>query len=298
MSNSQFMNNAFVLGEVRDLDLGELGDRKNAKCRVNVYAGDMGFVNVQLNTSRNADENWAAKLYDTLNKQDVVQVSGSLEEFFYNDTYRRNISPYVSNKNGWGNSIKVLADDDKEFKANSRLAGDVIEREEFVDEDGTEGINFTILHYNLYNRDTGNEDLSRHQVLMNAINNFGDYAKKNDRNVDFAKLKNLKEDLDLVEEEDIPGIVNIYREFVDVFNPLLFTINEYHVTAYGKVAEEMREVNVNDNITMGVYIINKVVLDSFGFSSGSTNELKVIVFKGINESFGEAATEVDTQVDW
>ena len=45
---------------------------------------------------------------------------------------------------------------------------------------------------------------------MDAINNFGDYAKKNDRDVDFAKLKNLKEDLDLVEEEDIPGIVNIY----------------------------------------------------------------------------------------
>ena len=292
------MNNAFVLGEVRDLDLGELGDRKNAKCRVNVYAGDMGFVNVQLNTSRNADENWAAKLHDTLNKQDIVQVSGSLEEFFYNDTYRRNISPYVSNKNGWGNSIKVLADDDKEFKANSRLAGDVIEKEEFVDEDGTEGIKFTILHYNLYNRDTGNEDLSRHQVLMNAINNFGDYAKKNDRDVDFAKLKNLKEDLDLVEEEDIPGIVNIYREFVDVFNPLLFTINEYHVTAYGKVAEEMREVNVNDNITMGVYIINRTVTDEFGFAKNNESSLKVIAYKGINESFGSAKTEVDSEVDW
>jgi len=298
LSNSQFMNNAFVLGEVRDLDLGELGDRKNAKCRVNVYAGDMGFVNVQLNTSRNADENWAAKLHDTLNKQDIVQVSGSLEEFFYNDTYRRNISPYVSNKNGWGNSIKVLADDDKEFKANSRLAGDVIEKEEFVDDDGTEGIKFTILHYNLYNRDTGNEDLARKEVLMDAINNFGDYAKKNDRDVDFAKLKNLKEDLDLVEEEDIPGIVNIYREFVDVFNPLLFTINEYHVTAYGKVAEEMREVNVNDNITMGVYIINRTVTDEFGFAKNNESSLKVIAYKGINESFGGAKTEVDTEVDW
>jgi hypothetical protein len=92
--------------------------------------------------------------------------------------------------------------------------------------------------------------------------------------------------------------VNIYREFVDVFNPLLFTINEYHVTAYGKVAEEMREVNVNDNISTGVYLINKVKVDEFGYSNGSTNELKVIVFKGINESFGSAKTEVDTEVDW
>jgi hypothetical protein len=49
---------------------------------------------------------------------------------------------------------------------------------------------------------------------------------------------------------------------------------------------------------MGVYIINRTVTDEFGFAKNNESSLKVIAYKGINESFGSAKTEVDSEVDW
>lgn len=290
--DSKFMNNAYVLGEVRDIELTELGSRKNARCRVNVYTNN-GFINVQLNASRNADENYAEKLYDRVSKGDIIQVSGSLEEFYYNDTYRRNILPYVSNAKGWGNSIKIFAgEEDKEFKANARVSGDVIEKEDFVDDD-TEGTRFTILHYNLYNRETGNNDLTRKEVLMNSIKNYGDYAKDNDVDINFSKLTDLRDNLEGLEDTDIVEMVNIYKEFKEVFNPLMFNVGEYHITAKDRVAEEMQEVELYDNITVGVYIKNNTILDEFGFANGSENVLEVGKYRGINASLGSGVESVN-----
>lgn len=298
--DSKFMNNAFVIGEVRDIELTDLGDRKNARCRVNMYT-DNGFINVQLNTSRNASENFAEKLYDKLSKGDIVQVRGSLEEFYYNDNYRRNILPYVSNKNGWNDNIKVFASNqDKELKATTRLAGDVIDKEDFVDDEGTEGIHFTLLSYNLYNRDTGEEDLTRKEVLEGAIKNFGDYAKKEGKDINFGKLADLRDNLGVLEDTDIKEIINVYKEFKEQFNPLMFNIDEFHITAKGRVAEEMQEVDLYDNITVGAYILNKTVIDDFGFANGSENILEIGKYRGINKSFNsdEGLKEIDDKPSW
>ena len=223
---------------------------------------------------------------------------GTLEEFYYNDNYRRNVLPFVSNKNGWGDNIKIYAgDSDKETKANARVSGDVIAKEDFVDEEGVEGTEYTILHYNLYNRDTGDNDLTRKEVLENTINNYGEYAKSNDMDINFNKLSDLKDDIELLEDNDLTSIVNIYKEFKELFNPLLFNISEYTITAKGEQAEEMESVEVNDNITVGVYLVNNVVIDEFGFANGSENILEVGKFKGINESLNSGVNEIDN-ADW
>lgn len=289
--DSKFMNNAYVLGEVRDKELSDVGSgdtlRENAKVRLNI-ASENGFVNSQMRTPSKADTNYAEQLYDEVEEGNIIEISGSLEEFLYNDTYRRNVNPYVSTKNGYGNNISIYpSDSDKEFKANARLAGDIIEKEEFVNDDTETGYKFTLLHFNMYRADT------RKEVLLNEVTNFGDYAKKTGKDIDFDKLSDLKDNIELLDEEDISSMVNIYKEFKDLYNPLLFNIDEYHITAEGEVAEEMETVEIYDNITVGVYLVNDVVIDEFGFASGSENKLEVGVFKGINESLGEGLNELD-----
>lgn len=293
--DSKFMNNAYVLGEVRDKELNDVGSgeslRENNKVRLNV-ASENGFVNIQMRTPKKANTNFAEQLYDEVEEGEILEVSGSLEEFLYNDTYRRNVSPYVSTKNGYGNSVSVYpSDSEKEFKANARLAGDIIEKEEFVTEDNETGHKFTLLHFNMYRADT------RKEVILNAINNFGDYAKDTGKDIDFNKLSDLRDSIELLDDEDLSEVVNIYKEFKEVFNPLMFNIDEYHITATGEIAEEMETVEIFDNITVGVYLINDVVIDEFGFANGSENKLEVGVFKGINESLGDGLEELGTK-DW
>lgn len=296
---SKFMDNAYVLGEVRDLNLDDMGDRKNVKLRVNVYT-EQGFVDVQVRTSRNAAENWAEKLHDIVNKEDIVQVSGSLDEYFYDGTYRRSVQPYVSNKSGWGDSFKIFGDKDKEdWKATARLAGDVIEYNGRINDDNETEMDITLLVFNTYNRN-GDTDLTRKEVLAEAIQNFGDYAKKNNKQVDFKKLKGLQEDLGLVADEDLQELVTIYKEFKEHFDPLIFTISEFHLTVPPHLVEEMEEINEFDNITVGAFIMNKAVLDAFGFASSSKNTLEVGVYKGINESLGSGVETLgdDVGTDW
>ena len=300
MSNSQFMNNAFVVGEVRDIELSELGQRKNARCRVNLYTNN-GYVNVQLNSPKKAERNYAEDLMDSLDKGDIVQISGTLEEFFWNDEYRRNVSPYVSTKNGWGNSIKVLAPEQEvDKKANARLAGDIIEKEISYDDEGNMQIDFGLLYFSDYNPADRDNPLTREKVLLNAIENFGSYAKDNNKDIDFQKLTELKEEVELLEESDLKEIVTVYKEFVNVYNPLLFNISEFHITAKGKFAEEMEDVEEFDNITVGVYIKNNTVIDEFGLAEGSENLLEVGKFQGINESLAGGGTELesDFKTDW
>jgi len=293
---SEFNNSAFLKGEVRGVDLSDLGSRVDARCRVNVYT-DKGFVNVQLNSPKSADTNYAVKLKDKLNEGDKIQVRGSLEEFFYNDEYRRNISPYVSTANGWGKNIQIF-DKDHEFDnkvATARISGDVIEVEPFYEDDGEFRLELTILHFNTYNRDDRDTPLTRREVLINTMQNFGDYAKRTDREVDFDALKSLMEDLEVLADEQVQEIVNIYKSFKKQFSPLMFNINEYHLTARGEIAEEMQDIQILDNISCGVYVLNETIIDEFGFADGSYNELRVGKFKGINENVGNAdGTEVDT----
>lgn len=293
---SEFNNSAFLKGEVRGVDLSDLGSRVNARCRVNVYT-DKGFVNVQLNSSRNADTNYAVKLKDKLNEGDMIQVRGSLEEFFYNDEYRRNISPYVSNKNGWGQNIQIF-DKTHEFDkkvATARLSGDVIEVEPYYEDDGEFRLELTLLHWNTYNRDDRDTPLTRREVLINTMQNFGDYAKENDREVNFDALKSLMEDLEVLADEQVQEIVRIYKSFKEQFNPLMFNIDEYHLTARGEIGEEMQDIQILDNITVGVYFINETKIDEFGFAEGSISELRVGKFRSVNENVGNAdGTEVDT----
>ena len=115
------------------------------------------------------------------------------------------------------------------------------------------------------------------------MQNFGDYAKDNGREENFDALKSLMEDLDALADEQVQEVVNIYKTFKKQFNPLMFNINEYHLTARGEIGEEMQDIQVLDNISCGVYIHNKTKIDEFGFADGSINELTVGKFKGINE---------------
>ena len=299
--DSKFMNNAYVLGEIRDKDLQSLGsgenERENARIKVNI-ASQNGFVNMQMNNPKKADKNYCEKLYSKIEQGDIIEISGSLEEFEYNDTLRRNVSPYISAKRGYGDNVKVYDNNsDKDFKANARLAGDIINKEEFVTDEKETGYTFTLLYFSLYNVETGKNDLSRREVLLNSIKNFGDYAKKTGRDIDFNKLSDLKDDIELLEDNDLTSIVNIYKEFKELFNPLLFNISEYTITAKGEQAEEMESVEVNDNITVGVYLVNNVVIDEFGFANGSENILEVGKFKGINESLNNGVNEIDN-ADW
>ena len=299
MENSKFMNGAFVRGEVREVELQDLGGRKDNRCRVNVYT-EQGFVNVQLNNPRKANEegrNYAEKLFNKLNKGDIVEINGSLEEFYYNEQYRRNVSPFLSTKDGWRDNIKVLADNQDKLTANARVAGDVIEKEISYDDEGNMQIDFTVLYYNNWNRETGNNDLSRKEVVANSIENFGNYSQTNEKDINFDKLSNLKDSLAQLNKDDYQGITNIYRDFKETFNPLMFNLNEYHITATGDIAEEMEEVEEFDNITTGIYLVNNVVIDEFGLAQGSKNLLEVGKYYGINESLASGGEELAEDFD-
>lgn len=277
------MNNAYCAGEVREVRLQDLGDRVKERCQVNIRTDD-GFVNVQLNNPKRADKNYAEELFDRLRKGDFIQVWGTLEEFFYNDEYRRNITPFVSADNGWGNSIQIRDADevDEDSKANARIAGDVLDITESYE--GDERIlDFEILYYNTYNPE-GDEDRSRKEVLLDGIDNFGQYAKsRDDFDVDLSELKDLMQALKDTDEGDVKGIANIYRTLMEKFDPLMFNVNTYHITAKGDMADEMEEVSLHDNITVGCYLKNNTIIDEFGFSEGSENLIEVGKFKGINE---------------
>jgi len=289
--NSRFMNSAYVAGEVRDIELGDLGDRKNQRCRVNVHC-DGNFVNIQLDNSRNAELNYAEKLFNSLRKGDKIEVRGSLDEFFWNEEYRRSIRPYVSNEKGYGSNIKVF-DGEKELeeKATARLAGDIIDREVSYSNDGNLQLDFTMLVWNTYDREDSDNELTRKEVLVNAVQNFGDYAQDNDKKVDFSALKELKEHLEGLDENNVKGILNIYENFKDKFSPILFTIDEFHITAKDNIAEEMEEIDKFDNITVGIWVKNEITIDEFGFAQGSINMLEVGKLVGVNQSLQELEGE-------
>ena len=303
MTESKFMNNAYVAGEVRNVELADVGKgdnaRKNSKCNINIHSNG-SFVNVKLNTPRKADTNYAEKLYDSLAKGDKITVNGSLEEFFWNDEYRRNINPYCSTKAGYGDNIKILGNDqDLDEKATCRIAGDVFEKEEKYDDDSNLILEFGILYWNTWNPQ-GNNDLTRKEVLEKAMQNYSSYMSSNCRDFDKCKLKELITDLEDIDKDDLEGIVAIYKLFTDTFNPMLFNIDEYHITALDEFAEEMKEVELYDNITTGVRVNNQTVIDDFGFAKGSVNRLEVGRFVGINENLGSGGTDsaLDLDEEW
>lgn len=289
---TEFLNFGFVSGEVADVELSNLGDRNNARCTVNVSSGD-SFITVQLNSPRNADRNYAEQLFDELQRGDFIQVNGILEEYEYDGEYRRNIRPFVSNKNGYSNSINIYADDrDREEKATARIAGDVTEIEEYY-EDEEQHMMYEVLVFDTYNPE-GDEELTRRQVVKGEIENYINYIQNRDdtteQDVKLAKehLQSLKN----TDGDDVKGIVNVIKEFDDDFNPRMFNLNFYHLTATGEVIEEMEEVEEYDNVALGVYIRNEVQVDDFGYSDGTTNLLEIGKLKE-----HEKNQEVD-DLDW
>lgn len=289
---TEFLNFGFVSGEVADVELSDLGDRNNARCTVNVSSGD-SFITVQLNSPRNADRNYAEQLFDELQRGDFIQVNGILEEYEYDGEYRRNIRPFVSNKNGYSNSIDIYADDrDREEKATARIAGDVTEIEEYY-EDEEQHMMYEVLVFDTYNPE-GDEELTRRQVVKGEIENYINYIQNRDdtteQDVKLAKehLQSLKN----TDGDDVKGIVNVIKEFDDDFNPRMFNLNFYHLTATGEVIEEMEEVEEYDNVALGVYIRNEVQVDDFGYSDGTTNLLEIGKLKE-----HEKNQEVD-DLDW
>lgn len=289
---TEFLNFGFVSGEVADVELSDLGDRNNARCTVNVSSGD-SFITVQLNSPRNADRNYAEQLFDELQRGDFIQVNGILEEYEYDGEYRRNIRPFVSNKNGYSNSINIYADDrDREEKATARIAGDVTEIEEYY-EDEEQHMMYEVLVFDTYNPE-GDEELTRRQVVKGEIENYINYIQNRDdtteQDVKLAKehLQSLKN----TDGDDVKGIVNVIKEFDDDFNPRMFNLNFYHLTATGEVIEEMEEVEEYDNVALGVYIRNEVQVDDFGYSDGTTNLLEIGKLKE-----HEKNQEVD-DLDW
>jgi len=289
---AEFLNFGFVSGEVADVELSNLGDRNNARCTVNVSSGD-SFITVQLNSPRNADRNYAEQLFDELQRGDFIQVNGILEEYEYDGEYRRNIRPFVSNKNGYSNSIGIYADDrDREEKATARIAGDVTEIEEYY-EDEEQHMMYEVLVFDTYNPE-GDEELTRRQVVKGEIENYINYIQNRDdtteQDVKLAKehLQSLKN----TDGDDVKGIVNVIKEFDDDFNPRMFNLNFYHLTATGEVIEEMEEVEEYDNVALGVYIRNEVQVDDFGYSDGTTNLLEIGKLKE-----HEKNQEVD-DLDW
>lgn len=289
---TEFLNFGFVSGEVADVELSDLGDRNNARCTVNVSSGD-SFITVQLNSPRNADRNYAEQFFDELQRGDFIQVNGILEEYEYDGEYRRNIRPFVSNKNGYSNSINIYADDrDREEKATARIAGDVTEIEEYY-EDEEQHMMYEVLVFDTYNPE-GDEELTRRQVVKGEIENYINYIQNRDdtteQDVKLAKehLQSLKN----TDGDDVKGIVNVIKEFDDDFNPRMFNLNFYHLTATGEVIEEMEEVEEYDNVALGVYIRNEVQVDDFGYSDGTTNLLEIGKLKE-----HEKNQEVD-DLDW
>lgn len=296
--NSKFMNNANIKGEVRDTELAEVGGRTNEKLKVNIHCNG-SFINMQLRTPSRADTNYAEQLYDMLSRGDKIEINGSLEEYLWEKEYRRNVQPYCSTANGVGNNVKVYPSD-TEIKemASARLAGDVIEKTPEYDEEGELILNFTLLYWNTYNPEDRDNPLSRKEVLKNAIQNYGSYQSKQGNEFNEEGLANLIKKLEDTEEFDLETIVKIYKKFDKEFNPFLFNISEYHITARDNIAEDMSTVDELDNISLGVYIKNETILDDFGFSDGTTNELQVGRFVGINQSFSALGEEEEDKIDW
>lgn len=292
---SRFMQNAYVEGEVRKAELGDVGGRKNEQLRIDTYV-DGNFINVKMNNPSKADKNYAEDLYDKLSKGDKITVNGTLDEYFYNDEFRRNVQPYISAKKGYGNNVSVYpAEKEIEEKATARIGGDVIDLEEGYSEDGEERwIKFKILYFSDWNPQ--GDELDRVDILRNTIQNYIDYNKNNDKDVEFGKLDKLLEMLEDTLPTDLETIVDVYDKFNSKFNPMMFNIAEYNIVAKDEFAEEMEDVVLYDNITTGVRIKNQTIIDDFGFQSGTTNELEVGKFLGVNASLGAETEELGN--DW
>ena len=274
MENRKYQNFAYVKGEVRSLELGDQGDRKNVKVRVNLHV-DGNFIDVQFTTPRKADTNWAEKLHNRLVKGDKIEVKGNLDEFFYNDEYRRSIRPFVSTKNGYSNCITIHSNETElEETATAKLSGDILQIEDDMSS-GEQQKHVKMLVFSTFNPGE-DRDKTIKEVLVDELSNFAEYKKDNpDKEVDLKEVEDAISRVAGIEEDDIKELLKAYKIVKKKWNPLFWNINEFNLTAQGDQLLDVEELDEYDNVLFGCHIRNEVRIDEFGISDGSISMLEI-----------------------
>lgn len=282
MSESVFRNVATLVGQVVDKEYRD--DIGSGLGKMNI---DAGGNRVYVNIWNTKDNNVAEPFLNKYQEGDYIQVQGELEEQFYNNEYRRNIRAWVSNRDGVMRVQK--ASEDNKGKAVASLAGDVMDidlrfRDDVVGMDLTEPIPVTdvrIAFFNTYNSDDRNTPLTRAEVLINEIKRYGDYAKLNEIPANFD---NLTKWISTLEEDDsVKTVLDILSKFLNT-SARMYNIKTYNCVAYKDVAEKLaEELLVGDNVTVGLFINNRLVEDEFGTIGDIVNELEIGKLNNVNE---------------
>lgn len=306
----KFTNIANIIGKVKDKSWNEwVGDGKKLG-NLTMNVGD-DRIYVDMFNPNSANRNVVQEFFNDVRKGETVKIRGNMEERQTDDGYRRAISPFISATKGVVSYTKLSDDTTTEPKATLALDVDVLENElkynnldRFSGKD-TAITELTVAYFNLYNPD-GDEEPTRKEILNRQLQNFYEYNKENDTDVDLEMVENMGKELD--ELETVPEVLRLLKRFYDEYEPRMFNIDILHLVSYSVVdegddlAETLAEdIGVTDNVRLGCIISNKIMEDEFGFVDGNVNEIEVKKFKGINESYDQDVpfgADDESEDDW
>ncbi|MGM0410092.1 MAG: hypothetical protein ACQEQF_04940 [Bacillota bacterium] len=284
MAEQVFKNYITVAGTVQDYGFADYVDGKRlGELTLRVNDGN-AYINIW--NSKNADKNHVAQFFQEIEKGRKIQIQGRLEEQYYDNEYRRRVKKFANKKIEY-----TTLPEDHEEKYVGVIAGNVLDVDfDFVDsirfeEDNMPKIEFTVGVFNLYNRETQENDLTVPEVIKNEINNYLDYNQENDGNGgDISTLKKLLNKLD---GSDLETCYKVLNKFYNLFNPNTFNIDMIHVVGYGDLANELSEkLSLYDNIDFAALINNYQERDEFEVVTGYVNEVEIKKYYEINKYDG------------
>ena len=295
MSEQVFYNFVTVRGTIQDYGFPEWRDDKKMG-QLTLKVNDNNAY-IDIHNSRKATTNQVVKFFKEIEKGQKIQIRGRLDENEYDGKLNRRVKVFAGK-----NPIEynLLSQDDEE-KYVAKIAGNVFQIPELRYEPSLErfsGNNIPVLEFpvaifNLYNRETQENDLTVEEVILNEMKNNLEYGVDNDI-YDKDEQEKIKKIIKKTEDNDIETQYKCLNKFMQLFNPNFFNITILNLTAYKDVAEDLSEgIEMLDNIDMGVRVNNFQDLDEFGTTVGYVNEIEVVKVYDINKYFEENFEEDD-----
>lgn len=299
--SSKFENKAKVVGGINSVNFD--GEAGSGLAKIGI-TGNKSSLYLNMWEKTDDDDNplgVVKRFCKGLEKGNKYEVQGELNERMWDGEFRRDLlNKMISDDKVYG--VKEVDENAKEL-AIVKLSGDVIERDmEFtkevkgrtVDENVAKYM-VTLAVYSQFNPRTGNEDLTRHEVLTNEIKSHRDYLKRNNQNPSKQYdnwINKLENGADM---ETLFDILDSFRDERDS----MFNIDIIHLVSYGEKAETLKEkTDIGDNITVGCDINTQAVVNDYGIVEGNLNEVEMQSFGGVNETVMESTGGAEDKHKW
>lgn len=271
----QYGNFATVIGRVQDKSIQEVNG-KPILGKLTLNVGDSNQAYVDLWNPKRAETNHVESFFNEIDQGERIQLSGELEEQYYDGKYQRRVRAFVSTNKG----VKYW-NTNKDEKYVVALMGDVMdydlryENMERFDEDNIAVGSVKLATFNFYNPETGEEDKEVIDVIKESMEYHKEKMLNKDEMNDQA-VKSLNSGIQKLEGADRKTAFKVLNKFHKDFKPRLNNITILHLVSYGELAEELTgQIDELAHVELGVQVNNYQEVDEYGFTNGYVNEAEI-----------------------